>query len=62
MGSFTRNTAFRIVTARTAATSYVERIAEEAERNADAAEMARRKIVRHRKAQRKLTRGAKEAI
>lgn len=54
MGSFTRSTApFRMLTATTKASSHVERIAEEAESAADAADHVRVKVARHGKASRK---------
>lgn len=58
MGSFTRSsTPFRIATAKVGASSYVERIAEEAESAADAAEHVRIKTARHGKASRKVNKG-----
>lgn len=59
MGSFTRSTRapFRIVTAKATASSYVERIAEDAEDAADAAEMVRVKSARHGKASRRVGKG-----
>lgn len=59
MGSFTRSTAssLRLVSAKASATSYVERIAEDAEQAADAADQVRVKAARHGKAERRLGRG-----
>jgi hypothetical protein len=60
MGSFTRSQRpVRIAAASVSAASYVERIAEEAENAADAAEMVRVKVARHGKATRKVSDGAR---
>ncbi len=61
MGSFTRSTApLRLAAARVNATTYVERIAEDAESAADAAEHLRIKVARASKAQRRLTKSGGE--
>lgn len=56
MGSFTRSSApFRLIVAQGAARTYAERIADEAESAADAADQVTRKIARHGKASRKVS-------
>lgn len=59
MGSSTHTTPRHVEPASSQTSSYVERIAEEAESAADAAEMVRVKVARHGKAQRRLDTGAK---